>query len=346
MSRRPLKLGLIGAGGIARTHVVAVRACEQTALVGICDVDAGAAQALAATDGCPTFTDLNEMLDTTGCEAAIVCTPPNTHLDIALALFERGIHVLCEKPLTIDPPSARQMIAAAKAAGVTLTMASKFRFVADVVRAKALIDSGLIGEVLMFENHFTAPIDMSRRWNSQPHISGGGVLIDNGTHSVDIAHYFLGPLVELQAVEHKRFQNLPVEDTVTLLVRNAAGVVGRINLSWSLNLERRGFINLIGTEGNLVVGWQASAYQLAKDKRWVRFGEGYDKLGAFVRQLENFVDAIRGSAPLRISAEDALASVEVIDLAYRAMANRRWEPVSYARYHDECAARPLQFKVA
>ena len=335
----PVRFALIGAGGIAQAHAQALDASPHCELVAVVDTDPHAAQTLADRSGAAAYTDHRRMLAGVGCDAAIVCTPPVSHPELCLDLFAAGRHVLCEKPLAIDAASARRMLQAAEAAGVVFTMASKFRYVADIHRARALAEQGLIGEVLMFENHFTYPIDMRARWNADPAVSGGGVLIDNGTHSVDIIHYYLGPLTELQVIENKRFQDLPVEDTVTLIVRNEAGVVGRIDLSWSLNLERRGFVNVIGSEGVIVVGWQGSAWYRHSDGQWTRFGNGYDKHGAFLAQLENFVGAIRGEQALRITPDDALASVEVIERAYRALRHRRWEPVRYRRYHD---LRPLR----
>ncbi len=150
---------------------------------------------------CQAFTDAESMADAVELDAVLVCTPPSTHREICCALMERGIHVLCEKPLAISSADAEVMIAAAEARGLHFMMASKFRYVADAQKAKELIADGTIGEVVLFENVFTGRVDMSTRWNSNPEIAGGGVLIDNGTHSVDVARFCLGELAEVQAME-------------------------------------------------------------------------------------------------------------------------------------------------
>ncbi len=233
--------------------------------------------------------------------------------------MKRQIHVLCEKPLSIDVESAQIMLETAKKAGVHLTMASKYRYVEDVVRAKSIVMSGILGEIILFENVFTSRVEMASRWNSDSKISGGGVLIDNGTHSVDLMRYFLGPLVDVQVVEGKRSQGLPVEETVRIFVWSASGVMGSIDLSWSINKELDGYLNIYGSHGTICVGWKESKYRQSSSRDWVVFGKGYDKIEAFRNQLNNFSRAIRGEEMLLITAEDAIASVEVIDAAYAAL---------------------------
>ena len=95
-------------------------------------------------------------------------------------------------------------------------MASKFRYVDDIVQAKAILASGLIGNVLFYENCFSCKMEMAGRWNADPNISGGGVLIDNGTHSVDIARFFLGHIKEVGAEDRSVSSGMDVEDTVQI----------------------------------------------------------------------------------------------------------------------------------
>jgi predicted dehydrogenase len=325
-----VRFALVGAGGIAQSYAQAFENCDSARLVAVADCRLDAARALAERFGCPAFPSYRALADETdGYEAVVVCTPPNTHEEVVVHFVERKKHVLCEKPFTLDSASARRMLAAAKAAGVRLTMASKFRYVDDVVRAKSIVASGILGEIILFENAFTARVDMAGRWNSDPQVSGGGVLIDNGAHSVDLMRYFLGPLADVQAVEGKRVQGLAVEDTVRVFVRSVAGVMGNIDLSWSINKELDSYLNIYGSQGTVTVGWKQSKYRQASSRDWVVFGKGYDKVQAFTSEVCNFARTIQGEDLLRITAEDALASVEVIEAAYQSLRQENWTTVGF-----------------
>lgn len=323
----PVRFGIVGAGAIAQAYAQAFGQSEHVELCATADSRIESAEAMAEANGCAAFQSAGAMIDEMDLDAAIVCTPPITHRDVCCELLSRGIHVLCEKPLSIDSATAREMIDVAEQNDVVFTMASKFRYVADVTLAKAVVESGLIGEVVMFENVFTGRVDMSQRWNSDPAISGGGVLIDNGTHSVDITRYFLGGLSEVQVMEGNNIQDLPVEDTVRMFVRSDSGVLGSIDLSWSVNKEQPYFIAIYGSAGTLLIGWQESKYRRTSDSDWNVFGSGYNKVDAFKRQLENFAGAIQGRDSLIVTPADGLASVEVIEAAYRAMQRGAWEAI-------------------
>lgn len=333
ISRTEQTFVLIGAGGISRAYAQAFADGLPFKLVGVADVRLEAAEDVAAIVGAQAFDDIESMCVELQPTAAIVCTPPNTHADICIELMNLGIHVLCEKPLAITSKDARRMINAAQGNKVTFTMGSKFRFVEDVQEARRIIESGKLGEIVLFENTFAGYCDMSERWNSNPEVSGGGVLIDNGTHSIDIMRFLLGSVTELQVVEGKRIQGLDVECTARLFVRNQAGAMGSIDLSWSMNKVQPHFISIYGSKGTLLIGWQESKFQLAGESEWTVFGNGYDKVAAFSNQLKNFSGAINGEEELIIDSNDALASVMTMETAYAALQTNEWHSVRQT--HEE-----------
>ncbi len=321
---QPVQIGLVGAGAIAQAYVQALREYPDAQLAGVVDVRPDAALALAEGQQCPAFEGLEPLLKGQQLDAAIVCTPPDTHSLLCRRLLEARVPVLCEKPLCIHSADAQSLIELARAQRVPFTMATKFRYVEDVIAARSMIASGVVGDVLLFENAFTARVDMSRRWNSNPQISGGGVLIDNGTHSVDLVRFFLGPIVSVQAIEGRRLQKLPVEDSAQLWLQTRDHVTCTVDLSWSLNKELDNFIQVYGSQGTLRVGWRKSVYKQSSSADWIAFGSGYDKVRAFRNQLRNFCRAVRGEEELVVTPEDALASVRVIEAAYQSMQQNNW----------------------
>ena len=327
MKFKPVRFGIVGAGAIAQSYALAFESCPLAEVVAVSDLRQDAASSLAAKLKCPSFPSYSDMADGAKMDAVLITTPPNTHPDICVDFVNRGIAVLCEKPLSIDVAGAVRMVETARLAGVKMTMASKFRFVEDVVRARHLVASGILGEVVMVENFFASRVDMSKRWNSDPVVSGGGVLIDNGTHSVDLIRYFVGPLKEIHVVEGKRSQNLPVEETVHVFLRSTSGVLGTVDLSWSINKELESYLRIYGSEGTISVGWKESKFLLSGNREWKVFGKGYDKVQAFRSQIENFCKAIRGEEMLLLSLEDALASAHVIEAAYASLRQSHWVPI-------------------
>ncbi|MFN0280012.1 MAG: Gfo/Idh/MocA family protein [Pyrinomonadaceae bacterium] len=321
-----LKFGLIGAGGIAQAYAQAFNESKCCELVAVADVRSEAASALAEIVGGNSYSDY-KLFSEVELDAVIVATPPATHPEIACFFMERGTPVLCEKPLTTNVADAEKMIAAAEKAGVLFTMASKFRYCADVIKAKGILASGVLGDVLQFENAFTAKVDMSKRWNSQAEISGGGVLIDNGTHSVDIIRYFLGGIDSVLVVDAGGTQGLAVDENVKMFAKTKNNVTASVDLTWGINKELPYFISIYGSNGTLHIGWRESKYKLNSSPDWTIFGKGYDKVASFKGKIENFGNALRGKEDLFITPSDALASVQVIDAAYKSMQQNLWQPV-------------------
>lgn len=324
MNLNPLRFAIIGAGGIAQTHLQAFAMTTLAKLVAVVDVRREAAEAMAAAQHCEAFQDVASMLTAQKIDAAIVCTPPTTHPDLCGELAEAGVHVLCEKPIAVSREAAFQMIEKATKHQTILTMASKFRYVSDMVFAKQLIVSGVLGDIALLENTFTGHVDMRRRWNSNAKISGGGVIMDNGTHSVDIVRYLLGPIQSIQAIEGKRIQDLAVEDTARIHAKSEDGVLAAMDLSWSFHKQTPWYVSVYGTNGTVLVGWGESKYRRDSDKDWNVFGKGYNKIQAFTDQIDNFSRTLRHGDSLLITSEDALASVEAVEAAYDSLRRDDW----------------------
>ena len=316
-----LRLAIIGCGAIATAYRSALERVPELRLVAVADPDRHARDRLA--DGAPGVHTTATLAELPDVDAALVLTPPNTHAELSIALLRRGVHVLCEKPLAPDVTAAQRMLAAARAAGRRLMMGSKFRYTPDVAQAKKLLDAGACGDVVIYENVFCSHVDMRERWNARAEVSGGGVLIDNGCHSVDLARFLLGPLARVQVQFGRRVQPLEVEDTARMLFQSHSQALGSIDLSWSVHKETDAYVRLIGTDGTIEIGWRHSRYK-TRQTDWRTFGSGYDKLGAFTAQLDNFAAVVRGEQSPVIDDTDALASVVVIDRAYRSAQDARW----------------------
>jgi predicted dehydrogenase len=326
-SKASLNFALIGCGRIAQTYLEAISTISECTLKGVADVRGKTARSVAEQYGCKAYTDYHQLLEGNRIHAAVVCTPPNTHAEISTFFLENGVHVLCEKPFALDSKAAEEMVNKAEEKSRFLMMASKFRYVDDIIKAKGIVESGILGDIVLFENVFCSKVDMRDRWNSKKEIAGGGVLVDNGSHSVDIARYLLGPIVKVQAQEGKNVQKLQVEDTSRLYFRTQSDIMGTVDLSWSIHKEQESYIDVYGTEGVLSIGWKCSKYRQSEKLDPVRFGKGYDKISAFIRQIRNFIGTIKGSEMPLINAKDGLESVKVIEAAYRSASMDKWVEV-------------------
>jgi len=337
MARARVRFGLVGAGRVGRDYARAFAASQHAVLVAAADPHADAVRALGV-DAVQVFASAAAMLSATALDAVVISTPPSSHADLCLQCVAAGVPVLCEKPFTITVESAERVCAAARRAGVPVSMASKFRWVEGVMRARDLLEAGALGTVSLVEIGFTAPVDMGGRWNADPRVSGGGVLIDNGSHAADVLSLFLGPIADVWCVEGPRPQALRVEETVHLVARGCGGAVGVVDLSWSLRRETDDFLSVYGTAGTVTVGWHGARCHLGDDD-WRPLAGAYDKTAAFVRQLDAFADAVRGRPSQSVTPEDAVASVRFVAAAYDALLEGRWAAVGVGAAYGEQEGR-------
>jgi predicted dehydrogenase len=324
-----VRLGIVGAGGIAGAYAAAIAESGDVELVAVADTNGAAAEKMAGAAGARAFASHRELIASGLCDAVVVSTPPSVHEEQVLDFIGRGIPVLCEKPFAVEGASARRMAEAACRHGVLVAMASKFRYVDDLHAARAMIAGGEIGELRLVDNVFTGVVPMTARWNAVKEISGGGVLIDNGTHSADVIRFVAGPIQSVSAVAGPRIQPLGVEDHVFAFLRTESGVLAKVETSWSIHKDRADFLGLHGTNGAIEIGWRGSRIRRAPTGPWETFGRGYDKVAAFRNQVEDFAAGVRGQPTSHLGTlDDAIASVDVISAGYASIKESgRWVAV-------------------
>ncbi len=321
---KKINIALVGCGRISQEHMGVFAKIENVKIKAVSDTTLEKAKSTAEQYSCSAYTDYKKMINSENLNAIVICTPPNTHSKISIFAMSRNLHVLCEKPFALNKAEAESMCRSAKENKVVLMMASKFRFTDDVVEAKALVESGTLGSIVLFENVFCSKVDMTKRWNARRKISGGGVLIDNGTHSVDIARFLLGPIAFIQAQFGCQIQPIPVEDTARIYFQSKSKVMGTIDLSWSLNKDAPSYISIYGTEGTLLIGWKSSKYKLHEKDKWEVFGTGYDKQKSFLNQSRHFIGCITRRTKPIITPIDGLESVKVIEKVYESSRMNKW----------------------
>lgn len=319
MSDRILRVGLIGAGGIGRTHLASYDRVREAQIAAVVDIDEEIARNAAQQVGAQAFASVEQMLEQTELDAVDICTPPSAHLEAALPAIERGLHVLCEKPLAHHPDAARKMVHAAEKKGVHLMTAFCHRFHPPIVALKKLIEAGDIGEVVMFRNRFAGPFKgVEDRWFSHKEVAGGGVLMDTSVHSIDLFRFLVGEVTRVQAITRQTNPAIgEVEDTAMALLSTADRRMGIVEASWVL---AAGFnvVEVYGTEGAAMVHyWDGfkSRYKTSKMDDWKPLEEvGPDR---FVGEVQHFVDALLGRTPLQVTGYDGLRAVEIVYEAYR-----------------------------
>jgi predicted dehydrogenase len=232
----PLRYALIGCGGvIAPTHIQALAQLPGAQIAAMSDLDAVRGAPRAAAANCPFFVDYHQLLAEIRPDVAVVCAPHPFHAPIALDCFAAGAHVLVEKPIAVEVAEADTMIAAAEAAGRVLAVSFQFRFRPEVAQARALIAGGELGElvrVLCVEPWFrTAAYYRSAGWRGTWSGEGGGVLMNQGPHGLDILCYLAGMPTRVWGWTRTRAHAIEVEDSAQAMLEFANGAPGYLHIS-------------------------------------------------------------------------------------------------------------------
>jgi predicted dehydrogenase len=327
-SARKVRVAIVGCGQMGRWHLESYKSDPRVDVVACVDTSLDRAEAFAREAGGRAYASHVDMLANEALDAVSLCSVPSTHRDIAVDLLRGGAHVLCEKPLAINVADAEDMVRTAKVQNRLLFTAFKFRFHDEVRRAKALIESGSLGRVLTFRLMFGGYIDMRGQWYAQKALSGGGIIMDNGPHAADLMRYVFGCEVKSVTAQVAHIQGLEVEDTAKLDVCLANETFGTGDLSWSVRIPSRSYLEIYGEDGAASLDGDGISYRFKTWSEWKREPNTVDGKGAFARQIHYFIGATLGDNPLALGHGEGVASQRVIEAAYGSVRTGRRVDVS------------------
>ncbi len=313
-----VRIGIVGCGQMGQWHLQSYRANPDVEIVGVVDTAMDRAERFARECGARAYRTHQELLAGESLDGVSLCTIPVSHRDITIDLLKAGVHVLCEKPLAISVAEAEEMSLYARRVDRLLFTAFKFRFHDEVRRAKQMIDAGSLGPILSFRLMFGGYIDMTKQWYAEKSLSGGGIIMDNGPHAFDLIRYLFGDVTSV-AAQTANVQHLDVEDTAKLDLVAGSGTAGTSDLSWSLRVPARSYLEIYGADGTAALDGEGISYRFKTWNEWKRDVNQRDVKGAFARQIDYFVGAIRGENPLALGNGEGVASQRVIEAAYESV---------------------------
>jgi predicted dehydrogenase len=250
----PIGTAIIGCGKVVGAHAQAYQSLPESRLVGVFDLNADRAAAVAAQYGVQAFHNLDEMLHDPRVQAASICTPHSTHQEMVLACAKARVHVLVEKPMAMDLKGCDLAISAAEQAGIKLSIISQRRFYEPVKRVKQAIEAGKIGRPVLATVTVLGWRDEAyyqmNPWRGRWATEGGGVMLTQTTHHLDLFQWFMGPIEELFGYwDNLNHPYVEVEDTAIAVVRFKNGGMGTILVSNSQKPGLYGKIHVHGANG-------------------------------------------------------------------------------------------------
>ena len=345
--RAKTTVAIIGTGLIGPRHAKSVVACDDAEL--LCLVDPAAqAEAVANSLQVPLFNSIEEMLlARTKPDGAIVCTPNSTHAPVAKQLLAAGIHVLVEKPIATTISDGCDLVENAQLKQKQLLVGHHRRFNPHITAAKRALSDGIIGVPLAMSglwvlckpsSYFLAPAD----WRAK--LDGGGVILINMIHEVDILQYLFGPITRVHAEQTASQREHEAEEGAAILLRFASGLVGTFVICDAApsahNFESgtgenptiphtgQDFYRIFGTKGTLSVGdMKVTRHAADEERSWTNkvyeevLPSGNDV--PFDDQVRHFVRVINGKEQPRCSGEDGLRALIVCDAIKKALTSGR-----------------------
>ena len=329
MAVAPVGVAVIGCGLIGARRARSAGAHAETALRVVYDTDAARAGAVAAEHNAAVAASWQEAVARADVAAVVVCTPNAFLVPIALEALRLGRHVLIEKPMGRSLAEAEALAAAARG-GTVLKIGFNHRYHPAVAHAHDLFAAGAIGELIQLRaryGHGSRP-GCEREWRADPDLAGGGELLDQGVHVLDLFHWFGGAVERVQAeVQTAVWRIAPLEDNAFALLRFTSGAVGQLHVSMT-QWKNLFSLEVHGTTGALIVEGLGGSYgveTLTVVRRneaggvpaveTVRY-EGPD--ASWEHEWADFAAAVGGAPLSGGSAQDGLTVMATVEALYRA----------------------------
>jgi UDP-N-acetylglucosamine 3-dehydrogenase len=297
----PLRLGVVGVGVMGYNHARVLAEMPGVTLVGVADPDDKQAEAARHTLGCATVPDIRDLLEL-GVDAVSIAAPTHLHRSIALAAISRGVHVLVEKPIASSVEEGREIITAARRAGVTLMVGHVERFNPAVQAIKeALRDEDILS------------IAITRVGPFPPRMSNVGVVIDLAVHDIDLISWFTeSEIIEVQP--QLSSAKAEREDIALLQFRTASGVLAHINTNWLTPFKARTVH--VATKRKYVIGdlltrQVTECFGFQPDGSYSMRHLSVGHAEPLRSELSAFVAAVRGNSRPPVTGEEGVASLEI-----------------------------------
>ncbi len=326
-----IRFGILGCGVIGRVHADCITALDDAILVGVSDVMPASAQRFAEAYHTHAYASYEEMLADDAVDAVCICTPSGLHAEEALAALAAGKHVVLEKPMALNSTDTARLCRAAHSGNKLLSVISQHRFRPDVQKLKELIDSGAFGTLVFCDLYMKFWRDpsyyASGSWRGTWAMDGGGALMNQGIHGIDLIRYLVGNATLLHGRTKTRFHSIEVEDTATALLEFDCGALGVIEASTATYPGDSRRIEIRGTEGYAILADSTLEKLCVRGEMLIDrtitadAGTASDptqmKLIGHTLQLQNIIAAIRGQEPLLVTPEEGAAAVRLIEEIYR-----------------------------
>jgi predicted dehydrogenase len=339
-----VRFGVIGAGTIAAFHGKAIRAVEGAELTAVYDSVPERAAAFAAAEGIAAYSSLEDFLAKAPIDAVTVATPTGLHAAVAIPAARAGKHVLCEKPLDTTVAKAQSIIDACREAGVILSPVFQYRFGEGAMTMRRAIEAGRFGRILFVSGRIkwwrSQQYYDSGAWRGTWEFDGGGCLMNQSIHTIDLMLHFGGAPEEVFGYTSTRTHTgIEVEDNACAAIRFRSGALGVIESSTScapglpLRIEVSGERGTASLEGDSVSGWQFADSDpldevVRAGMKGRSLGDGAsDPKGISIeghqRQIADLVAAIRGGGKPFVDGAEARLPVELVCGIYESMRTGR-----------------------